>query len=69
MASHSRILTWKTPWTEKPGRLQSLGSQEWDKNQQLNHQQSLPMVDQGLIKEGCYKDENTSFLSLNVELR
>ena len=22
-----------------------------------------------LIKEGCYKDENTSFLSLNVELR
>ena len=21
MATHSRILAWKTPWTEKPGRL------------------------------------------------
>ena len=26
-ATHSRILAWKTPWTEKPGRLQSMGSQ------------------------------------------
>ena len=22
MATHSSILAWKTPWTEKPGRLQ-----------------------------------------------
>ena len=27
MAPHSSILAWKIPWTEKPGRLQSLGSQ------------------------------------------
>ena len=27
MASHSSILTWKIPWTEEPGRLQSMGSQ------------------------------------------
>ena len=27
MAIHSRILAWKIPWTEEPGRLQSLGSQ------------------------------------------
>ena len=27
MATHSSILTWKIPWTEKPGRLQSTGSQ------------------------------------------
>ena len=26
-ATHSGILAWKTPWTEEPGRLQSLGSQ------------------------------------------
>ena len=26
MASHSSTLAWKTPWTEKPGRLQSMGS-------------------------------------------
>ena len=27
MATHSRILAWKIPWTEEPGRLQSMGSQ------------------------------------------
>ena len=26
MAPHSSTLAWKIPWTEKPGRLQSLGS-------------------------------------------
>ena len=27
MANHSRTLAWKTPWTEEPGRLQSMRSQ------------------------------------------
>ena len=27
MATHSRILVWRTPWTEEPGGLQSMGSQ------------------------------------------
>ena len=27
MATHSSILAWKVPWTEKPGSLQSMGSQ------------------------------------------
>ena len=27
MAIHSSILAWRIPWTEQPGRLQSLGSQ------------------------------------------
>ena len=27
MVTHSGILAWKIPWTEKPGRLQSMGSQ------------------------------------------
>ena len=26
MAPHSSILAWKIPWTEEPGRLQSMGS-------------------------------------------
>ena len=26
MAIHSSILAWRSPWTEKPGRLQSIGS-------------------------------------------
>ena len=33
MAAHSSSLAWKTPWTEEPGRLQSMGSlrvgQDW----------------------------------------
>ena len=28
MATHSSILAWETPWTEEPGRLQSMGSQK-----------------------------------------
>ena len=27
MATHSMTLAWKIPWREKPGRLQSMGSQ------------------------------------------
>ena len=30
MAKHSSILAWRIPWTEEPGRLQSMGSQESD---------------------------------------
>ena len=27
IATHSSILAWEIPWTEEPGRVQSLGSQ------------------------------------------
>ena len=27
MATHSSVLVWRVPWTEKPGRLQSIGWQ------------------------------------------
>ena len=30
MATHSSILAWKFTWTEEPGRLESMGSQESD---------------------------------------
>ena len=26
MATHSSVLAWRIPWTEKPGRLQSMAS-------------------------------------------
>ena len=29
MVTHSSILPWKFPWTEKPGGLQSMGSHSW----------------------------------------
>ena len=30
MATHSSVLAWSIPWTEEPGGLQSMGSQELD---------------------------------------
>ena len=30
MATHSSILAWRIPWTEEPGRLQSMGLQRLD---------------------------------------
>ena len=30
MAAHSSILAWEIPWTEEPGRLQYVRSQEFD---------------------------------------
>ena len=39
MSTHSSILSWSFPWTEEPGRLQSMGSQELDTTEQLNHYQ------------------------------
>ena len=35
METHSSILAWEIPWTEGPGRLQSMGSQEPDTTEQL----------------------------------
>ena len=34
MATHSRMLAWRIPWTEEPGGLQSMGSQR-DVTEQL----------------------------------
>ena len=28
MAAHFNVIAWRIPWTEEPGRLQSMGSQE-----------------------------------------
>ena len=36
MATHSSILAWEIPWTEEPGGLQSLGSQESDSAEWLS---------------------------------
>ena len=39
MATHSTKLAWETSWTEEPGRLQSMASQELDMTEQINHYQ------------------------------
>ena len=40
MATHSSILAWRFPWTEEPGGLQSMGSQESDTTEQISHHHS-----------------------------
>ena len=35
IAIHCSILAWKMPWSEEPGRLQSMVSQESDTTEQL----------------------------------
>ena len=41
MAAHSSILVWRIPWTEEPGKLQSMESQESDTTEQLTHRTFL----------------------------
>ena len=44
MVTHSSILAWRIPWTEEPGRLQSVGSRESDVTaikHSKNHQSNL----------------------------
>ena len=36
MATHCRILAWKTSWTEEPGRLQYMGRKESDTTERLH---------------------------------
>ena len=58
MASHSRILAWEIPWTQEPGRLQSMGSQrvghDWAGS--CGHLTSLSMIISRSIRccKWCY---------------
>ena len=47
MAPHSSTLAWKIPWTEEPGRLQSMGSLELDTTEQLHFHFSLSRIGGG----------------------
>ena len=44
MATHSRILAWKIPWTEEPGRLQSMGSQRVRHEFHFHFQRTLNII-------------------------
>ena len=47
MASHSSTFAWKIPWTEEPGRLQSMGSLESDMTERLHFHFSLTCIGEG----------------------
>ena len=47
MAPHSSTFAWKIPWTEEPGRLQSMGSLESDTTERLHFHSSLSCTGEG----------------------
>ena len=47
VATHSSTLAWKIPWTEEPGRLQSMGSQRVDTTERLHFHFSLSWIGEG----------------------
>ena len=47
MATHSSTLAWKIPWTEEPGKLQSMGSLESDMTERLHFHFSLSCIGEG----------------------
>ena len=47
MAPHSSTFAWKIPWTEEPGRLQSVGSLESDTTERLDFHFSLSCIGEG----------------------
>ena len=50
MATHSSTLAWKIPWTEQPGRLQTMGSQRLGHDGATSLTHSLKCK----VREGCY---------------
>ena len=61
MATHSSILAWTTPWTKKPGRLQSMRSQS-------RTQLSMPTVQWKTITPGAPRAKSTPFYNLSCFL-
>ena len=47
MAPHSSTLAWKIPWTEEPGRLQPMGSEELDTTERFHFHFSLSCIGEG----------------------
>ena len=47
MAPHSSTFVWKIPWTEEPGRLQSMRSLESDTTERLHFHFSLSCIGEG----------------------
>ena len=64
MATHSSVLAWKTPWTEEPGGLQSMGSQrvghDWTIEDRVGYYFISPFLKFYLL---CFSTDGHFFLS------
>ena len=67
MATHSSILAWRIPWTEEPGGLLSMGSQESDTTQQLNKNNKVVLSPFSSLLQPCPGSQDTLTVSLSVK--
>ena len=51
IAAHSSILAWRIPWTEEPGGLQTMGSQESNMTERLSMRERAPGINPTHEKE------------------
>ena len=56
MAMHSRILAWRIPWTEEPGRLWSMGSQKVKNRPTMSKTWVLSLGWEDPLKKGMVPD-------------
>ena len=59
MAPHSSTFAWKIPWTDEPGRLQSMGSLELERTKRLHFDFSLSCIGEGngnLLQCSCLEN-------------
>ena len=54
MAPHSSTLAWKIPWTEEPGRLQSMGSLGSDTTERLPFHFSRPALEKEMATHSSF---------------
>ena len=62
MAIHSSTIAWKIPWTEEPGRLQSMGSQRIGHDQAISLSFSLLYLNGLVVFPGSYGGLISSFV-------
>ena len=65
MAIHSSVLAWRIPWTEEPGRLQSIGSQRVGNDWAIEHTHTkgaLCQTHQKTLNSMCWRKLKSIFI-------
>ena len=66
MATHSRTLAWRTPWTEEPGGLQSTGSQRIGHDRATNTFTFRPFSSDLSYRKLSLNPYKKNYLTLNI---
>ena len=65
VATHSSVLAWRIPWTEEPGRLQSMGSQRVRHGRETQHSTVTSEVQPTYVTGHlCFSTEAWKFLHI-----